>query len=155
MRSYDRPRDPADALDRHDVPLGYHDTPVEAEPDLGAIEVATTGVTPAPPGIANYGSVVVSGTSDSAEPVSLFADHHVAVLAAGTLVADMPTAIAQLGGAIRDGYGDNVIATGPSATAEMGDLVVGAHGPKRVTVVFVDGLDGASADGDGLSGGAA
>lgn len=129
-------------------PLGYDGTPVAADPDLDAIEAAATGVTPAPLGIADYGSVVVSGSPAGDEPVSLFADHHVAVLAAGDLVADMPTAIAELGEAIRAGHGDNVIATGPSATADMGDLVVGAHGPKRVTVVLVEGLASGWAEAD-------
>lgn len=125
-------------------PLGYDGTSVEPDPDLTAIETAATGVTPAVLGIADYGSVVVRGDADGAEPVSLFADHHVAVLAAGDLVGDMPAAIGILGDAIRAGHGDHVLATGPSATADMGTLVVGAHGPERVTVVVVEGLDGTS-----------
>lgn len=160
----------ADALDRHDVelveatpdafagtlddavtepavgtplpdPLDYEGTAVEPDPTVDAIESATTGVTPVSLGIAAYGSVVVSGSPAGEEPVSLFADHHVAVLARDDLVPDMPAAIGEIGDAIRAGNDDNVIATGPSATADMGELVVGAHGPKQVTVLLVDGVD--------------
>jgi L-lactate dehydrogenase complex protein LldG len=31
-----------------------------------------------------------------------------------------------------------VLATGPSATADMGELVLGAHGPESVHVVILD-----------------
>lgn len=133
-------------------PLDYAGTPVEPDPSVAAIEAATTGVTPVSLGIANYGSVVVSGTEDGEEPVSLFVEHHVAVLRASDLVADMPAAIDELGAAIREGHGDNVVATGPSATADMGDLVLGVHGPKRVTVLLVEDEEASGediADGDG------
>lgn len=120
--------------------ITYEGTPVETDPGVGAIESAATGVTACPLGIADYGSVVVRGSADSEEPVSLFADHHVAVLPESNLVPDVQSALAEIGDAVRAGEGDNVIATGPSATADMGDLVVGAHGPKRVTVLLVQGV---------------
>lgn len=120
------------------APLDYAGTPVDTDPSVGVIEAAATGVTASPLGIADYGSVVVRGAADGAEPVSLFADHHVAVLPESNLVPDVASALGAISEAIRSGGGDNVIATGPSATADMGDLVVGAHGPRRVTVLLVD-----------------
>lgn len=39
---------------------------------------------------------------------------------------------------IRGGTGQAIIATGPSATADMGGLVKGAHGPIDVTVVLLE-----------------
>lgn len=131
-------------------PLGYDETPVESDPSVAAVESAATGVTHCPLAIADYGSVVVRSTPGGEEPVSLFPEHHVAVVRESDLVADMATAIGAIGDAIRDGHGENVVATGPSATADMGELVVGVHGPKRVTVLFVreDGTDGDGATAD-------
>jgi L-lactate dehydrogenase complex protein LldG len=123
------------------APLEYDSTPVESVPDLAAVESAETGVTPVSMGIAEYGSVVVPGTAAGEEPTSLFARHHVAVLPAADLVPDVPAALARIGAAVRAGHGDHVVATGPSATADMGELVIGAHGPERVTVMLVEGAD--------------
>ncbi|SFB71784.1 L-lactate dehydrogenase complex protein LldG [Halobiforma haloterrestris] len=117
---------------------------VDDEPTPGALESATTGVTAASLGVADYGSVVLPSTPEGSEPVSLFPERHVAVLRERDLVADMPTAIERLGPELRDG-GSAVIATGPSATADMGALVKGAHGPKEVRVVLI--TDAEDADG--------
>jgi L-lactate dehydrogenase complex protein LldG len=50
----------------------------------------------------------------------------------------MPEAFSWLGERIREDRGSAVVATGPSATADMGALVRGAHGPKEVHVVILD-----------------
>jgi len=121
-------------------PLEYEGTGVETDPSVAAIEAATTGVTPCRLGIASYGSLVVESTDGGTEPISLYANHHVGVLRESDLLADMPSAIDRLGEAVRDDRTDNIIATGPSATADMGGLVYGAHGPERVTAMFVEGL---------------
>lgn len=110
---------------------------VASEPSPSRLEAAATGVTGAELAIAEYGSVVVAGTEAAAEHVSLFADTHVAVVAAGDVVGSMRDAIGELGDAVRDGLSSAVIATGPSATADMGELVTGAHGPTAVHVVIV------------------
>ncbi|MWV63410.1 hypothetical protein GRS48_00990 [Halorubrum sp. JWXQ-INN 858] len=110
---------------------------VDTDPSPSSLEAARTGVTPASFGIADYGSVALTATPDGSEPVSLFVDRHVAVLRRRDLLPDMPTAFERLGPALR--AGDSVVlATGPSATADMGELVRGAHGPKEVHVVLVD-----------------
>ncbi|MFU8866814.1 LutC/YkgG family protein [Natronococcus sp.] len=122
---------------------------VDDEPTPGALESATTGVTAASLGIAAYGSVVLPSTPEGSEPVSLFPEHHVAVLRRSDLVADMPTAIERLGPVLREG-GSAIVATGPSATADMGALVKGAHGPKAVHVVLLgDGEGDDATGGDG------
>ncbi|GAA0516316.1 L-lactate dehydrogenase complex protein LldG [Halorubrum aquaticum] len=111
---------------------------VETDPTVRDLEAARTGVTAAGYGIADYGSVVVQGGADGEEPVSLYADEHVAVLAAGDLLPDMDAAFDRLAEDVRSGTGQAVIATGPSATADMGALVKGAHGPIDVTVVLLE-----------------
>jgi L-lactate dehydrogenase complex protein LldG len=45
---------------------------------------------------------------------------------------------AALGPRCREDGTDVIVATGPSATADMGALVTGAHGPKAVHAVLVD-----------------
>jgi L-lactate dehydrogenase complex protein LldG len=101
------------------------------------LEAAATGITAARFGVADYGSVAVESTPAGEEVASLWPERHVAVLAASDLVADMEQGIQQIGEIARRG-GDAVLATGPSATADMGELVVGAHGPRAVSVVVLE-----------------
>jgi L-lactate dehydrogenase complex protein LldG len=109
---------------------------VESSPTPTDCEGAATGVTAARLGVAAYGSVVLEQVGAS-EAASLLPERHVAVLAASDLVADLAVAFEELGALAREGA-DLVLATGPSATADMGELVVGAHGPETVEVVLVE-----------------
>ncbi|RLM53285.1 hypothetical protein DVK02_13915 [Halobellus sp. Atlit-31R] len=111
---------------------------VNTDPTPADLREAATGVTAAGIGIADYGSIVLQGTPDGVEPVSLFADRHVAVLRRSDVVSGMPEAFEWLGEEFRTGHSSAVVATGPSATADMGALVKGAHGPKDVHVVILD-----------------
>jgi L-lactate dehydrogenase complex protein LldG len=123
------------------TPLPYDgvDLPgaVTVDPSPSDVEAAKTGITAAGPAIADYGSVVVAGGAEGAEHVSLFADTHVAVVAASDVVESMSAALDELGPRVRDGLTSAVVATGPSATSDMGELVEGAHGPTAVRVVVV------------------
>jgi L-lactate dehydrogenase complex protein LldG len=101
------------------------------------LDAATTGVTAAGLAIADYGSLLLRATPDGSEPVSLFPDLHVAVLRASDIVPDMETALSRFGEDCRDRRQSAIVATGPSATADMGALVRGAHGPTEVHVVVV------------------
>lgn len=112
-------------------------TSVDTETDPSDLEEAATGVTSAGLGIAEYGSVVIESTVAGEEPTSLFPERHVAVLQASDLVAGIPEAVEHLAEVAAEGL-DAVIETGPSATADMGDLVYGAHGPRAVHVVVVE-----------------
>lgn len=110
---------------------------VTTDPTPADLDAARTGVTPAGFGVADYGSVAVESTPAGEEPVSLWPERHVAVLAGSDVVADMTAGIERVGAAARAGR-DVVLATGPSATADMGELVVGAHGPREVGVVVLE-----------------
>lgn len=112
---------------------------VDWNPTPAALRSATTGVTPAEFAIADYGSVVLPTAPPACELVSLYVDRHVAVLDRSDVEADMEAAFDRLGGAIPEAYRDAIIATGPSATADMGALVEGAHGPSEVRLVQVEG----------------
>ena len=111
---------------------------VETEFSPADLEAAATGVTEATIGISDYGSIVVPTTQAGVEPVSLFADQHLAVLDESDLVRGMDDGLAQMGDRFREAAFSGIIATGPSATADMGALVKGAHGPKTVHVVVVE-----------------
>jgi len=124
------------------APLPYDDVTlpdsVRTDPTPTDLDTARTGVTAACMGIAAYGSVVLPSTPEGGEPISLFPERHVAVLRAADVVPGMPDAFERFGPALREGRGSFVVATGPSATADMGALVRGAHGPKEVHVVLLE-----------------
>jgi len=63
---------------------------------------------------------------------------HIAVLRRADVVPSIKAAFAHLGPALRNEHVTAVLATGPSATADMGALVRGAHGPAQVHVLIVD-----------------
>jgi L-lactate dehydrogenase complex protein LldG len=111
---------------------------VNDDPTPADLRTAATGVTAAGIGVADYGSVVLPSTPEGSEPASLYGDVHVPVLRRSDIVPGMPEAFSWLGERIREDRGSAVVATGPSATADMGALVRGAHGPKEVHVVILD-----------------
>ncbi|WP_135806604.1 LUD domain-containing protein [Halorussus marinus] len=113
-------------------------TDVTSDPTPAELDAAATGVTAAEFAIADYGSVVLRPDAPGTEPVALYPERHVAVLAESDVVPDMETAFGRLADAMTDEAGDAIIATGPSATADMGSLVKGAHGPKDVHVVVLE-----------------
>jgi L-lactate dehydrogenase complex protein LldG len=121
---------------------------VETDPTTADLRAAHTGVTAASLGVAAYGSVALEADAAGTEPVSLFVDRHVVVLREADLVPDMPDAFDWLGPRTRDESVDVVFATGPSATADMGGLVHGAHGPKQVHVVLLRDNDAADRPAD-------
>ncbi|MFC7203385.1 LUD domain-containing protein [Haloferax namakaokahaiae] len=111
---------------------------VNTRPTPADLREARTGVTAAGIAIADYGSVVIQATPDGAEPVSLFGDTHIAVVRESDILPDMPAAFSWLAEEFQSTPSSAIIATGPSATADMGELVRGAHGPKDVHVVILD-----------------
>jgi len=117
------------------APLPWEDATlpdgVTTDPTPAELDAAVTGVTGATLAVADYGSVFLPGSPDGAEPASLFPDLHVVVLRERDIVPDMATAFDRLGDRLRAGE-SGVLATGPSATADMGELVRGAHGPRDV-----------------------
>lgn len=110
---------------------------VETEVTPAALDGATTGITAASLAIAEYGTLVLETDEFGSEPVSLFVDVHVAVVHEDDIVPDTAAAFEYLGEELRETRGSAVLATGPSATADMGALVEGAHGPRDVEVLVV------------------
>lgn len=123
---------------------------VRTDPSAAELRAAHTGVTDAELGVADYGSVAIESDPAGTEPVSLFVDKHVVVIRERDVVPGMREAFEWLGPKAREADADVVFATGPSATADMGGLVQGAHGPKEVHVVL---LTEDERDGDSMAGG--
>ncbi|AAV44742.1 LUD domain-containing protein [Haloarcula marismortui] len=117
------------------------ETPITVDPTPAALREATTGVTGAELGVGDYGSLVLSMTEQASELVSLFVERHVAILYEEDIQPDMDAAVAELDERFTETNGSAIIATGPSATADMGALVKGAHGPKEVHVIIVEEED--------------
>jgi L-lactate dehydrogenase complex protein LldG len=67
----------------------------------------------------------------------LLPERHVVVLRAADVVPGTREALAELDRRADDAARSHVLATGPSATADMGGLVRGAHGPAEVHLVLV------------------
>jgi len=105
--------------------------------DGTALEQARTGVSAARLAIASYGSLVLD-YDGAGEAVSLLPTRHVAVVRATDVVPDMKAAFQRIGPLLRARPSSLVLATGPSATADMGALVRGAHGPETVHVLILE-----------------
>lgn len=107
--------------------------------DLAELERCDAGITGCDALVAQTGSVVVSTRSAGGRALSVVPPHHVVVAEREKLVADLTAGFAVL----RDNYGDSFpsfmsFITGPSRTGDIERiLVLGAHGPKKLTVFCV------------------
>jgi L-lactate dehydrogenase complex protein LldG len=113
-------------------------TAVATEFSPSELAAAATGVTPAGLAVADYGTVTVRSRTERDELVALYPERHVAVIAESDVVPDMATAYDELSEEFEWGVDTQVLATGPSATADMGTLVQGVHGPKETHVVLLE-----------------
>ncbi len=98
---------------------------------------SAAGVTEAFAGVASTGSVCVDVSYQRTGMVSLLAPLQIAVVAAETIV---PQPRDLFRADVLDGKGltrDFVFVTGPSATADMGPLVRGVHGPHKLHIIVL------------------
>jgi len=110
---------------------------VTVPPTPDELRTARTGVTPAFGGIAEYGTVVVESRPAGDELVALYPERHVAVLRESDLVAGVDDEVDSLHEQFTAGRDSAVLATGVSATADMGATVEGVHGPREVHVIVL------------------
>ncbi len=102
-----------------------------------ALDDCVVGITDAFAGVAHSGSLCVCVDHDYAGYVSLLSRFHIAVLPAENIV-HRPADLFRLDCLNGDGLRRNfVFITGPSATADMGPLVRGVHGPHRLHIIVV------------------
>lgn len=113
------------------------DPRVNTAPTPDEMVHSDAGVTEAFAGVARTGSVCIDVGYQRTGVFSLIAPLHIAVVAAETIVPrprDLFDADV-LGG--RGMARNFVFVTGPSATADMGPLVRGVHGPHRLHVIVL------------------
>ncbi len=111
---------------------------VVTKPTKEQLSAITTGVTDAFCAVASTGSVCVSVSRNLGSPMSLLTRRHIAVVDAGTIVP-RPRDIFSGESAAPDGLKRSFsFITGPSATADMGPLVVGVHSPGKLHIIVLE-----------------
>ncbi|HUI85451.1 MAG TPA: LUD domain-containing protein [Candidatus Binatia bacterium] len=113
------------------------DPRVRANPTPEEMVGSAAGVTEAFAAVASTGSVCIDVSFERTGMVSLLAPLQVAVVAAETIVPQPRDLFRAdvLGG--RGLERDFAFVTGPSATADMGPLVRGVHGPHRLHIIVL------------------
>ena len=93
--------------------------------------------------VARTGSIVVSSAKASGRRLSIYPPHHVVIAAASQIVADIDDAFKALKRLYPEQLPSMVsMITGPSRTADIEKtLVLGAHGPKRLTLFLLDDIE--------------
>ena len=103
------------------------------------LEQCDAGITGCEALVAQTGSLVVTARTTGGRALSVLPPHHVVLATPDRLVPDLPAAYDRL----RELYGDRYpsmigLVTGPSRTGDIERiLVLGAHGPKRLTVLLI------------------
>ena len=111
---------------------------VITNPDSKQLANIQTGITDAFCGIASSGSVCVSISKNLSSPISMLTRKHIVVLDAQSIV-QQPRDVFNANNL--NGKGLNCsfsFITGPSATADMGHLVRGVHGPGKVHIIILE-----------------
>jgi len=101
-----------------------------------ALEACDVGVTECDALIAQTGSVLVTSRSAGGRAASVLPPHHVVIARRDQLLPDLPAAFDLLKRKYSPGYPSFIsLITGPSRTGDIERiLVLGAHGPKKLTV---------------------
>ena len=148
----------ADYLAQHNLPTDVRMSP---DPALDAIPWSErpllgitrgkaepqdlVGVTPAFAGIAETGTLMLTSSRNTPATLNFMPDTHIVVLQAKDVVGAYEEGFARLRERSRDANGNfmprtvNLI-SGPSRTADIAlTLIMGAHGPRQMHIVVVDG----------------
>jgi L-lactate dehydrogenase complex protein LldG len=107
--------------------------------DVQALEKCDAGITECDALVAQTGGAVVTSRSAGGRALSILPPHHVVLARGEQLVADLPAAFACLQQKYAPDYPSMIsFITGPSRTGDIERiLVLGAHGPKKLTILCV------------------
>jgi L-lactate dehydrogenase complex protein LldG len=115
---------------------------VEEHPGSKSLECCSVGITACDALIAQTGSILLTARSAGGRTLSVLPPHHVVIATIEQLIPDLPSAFELLYAK----YGDNypsfaTFITGPSRTGDIERiLVLGAHGPRELTVLLVGAI---------------
>ena len=120
--------------------LFTEDRPAKAE-----IERADVGITVCDALIAQTGSILLTSRSAGGRALSVLPPHHIVIARESQLLPDLPAAFELLKKTYSENYPSLMtLITGPSRTGDIERiLVLGAHGPKILTVVLLPDEKGA------------
>ena len=111
---------------------------VITKPTLGELNTIKTGIVDAFCGVAETGSVCVAVTRNLSSPISMLTRNLIVVVKGNTIVSKPRDVFNEEN---LEGKGFNrsfSFITGPSATADMGPLVRGVHGPGKLHIIVLD-----------------
>lgn len=106
--------------------------------DVKELESCDVGITECDALVAQTGSVLVTNRSCGGRALSVLPPHHVVLARRDQLLRDLPAAFQWLKRKYADSYPSMIsFITGPSRTGDIERiLVLGAHGPKRLTILM-------------------
>jgi L-lactate dehydrogenase complex protein LldG len=119
--------------------IGIETVIVDERPEKKVLERCSVAITGCDALIAQTGSILVTSRSAGGRALSVLPPHHVVLATPDQLLADLPEAFELLGSKYRDRYPSFAgLITGPSRTGDIERiLVLGAHGPRNLTVILV------------------
>jgi L-lactate dehydrogenase complex protein LldG len=108
-------------------------------PEPGTLESCPVGISECDCLVAQTGTVVVTSRSAGGRALSVLPPHHVVLARIEQLVGGLPDAFALLAGKYGDDYPSMIsFISGPSRTGDIERiLVLGAHGPRKLTVLCI------------------
>ncbi|HTL18186.1 MAG TPA: lactate utilization protein [Patescibacteria group bacterium] len=124
-----------DVAARLGLPFCRTDQPYE----VGELESCSVGLTQCDALVAQTGSVLVTSRSAGGRALSVLPPHHVVLARREQLLADLPAAFELLKQTYAPNYPSFIsFITGPSRTGDIERiLVLGAHGPKKLTILCI------------------
>ena len=108
--------------------------------DVNEMESCDAGISVCDALVAQTGTIVLTSRTGGGRALSVLPPHHVVLAESKQMVRDLPAAFALL----KKRFGENfpsmmTLITGPSRTGDIERiLVLGAHGPKKLTVLCRD-----------------
>jgi L-lactate dehydrogenase complex protein LldG len=103
------------------------------------LEPVAAGVTACDCLVAQTGGILISTLSAGGRALSVLPPHHVVIAKRSQLVADLPAALALVAELYKTNWPSYLgFITGPSRTGDIERIVVlGAHGPRKLTVLLL------------------
>ena len=119
--------------------LGMAEVQTDRGYALNDLESCDAGLTECEALVAQTGSVLVSATSAGGRALSVLPPHHVVLARRNQIVADLGAALQRVQEKFKDKFPSFLsFISGPSRTGDIERiLVLGAHGPKKLTILLL------------------